>query len=173
MKKLALTLSLGCLISLTSHAQSSIGGISGTGPVVLNCDFNKNFAASKAMTDLTKMTAAVRHCTVEKNGEASTEIYELALFGMTLTAPSSEINSNAANLQLRCTGAIPDGVYRYGGLPMGYATKNSPKSPWFYNIQAAGRCSLEDNDAMIKSMVAVKDQSAMVLLPIAPATQVN
>jgi len=163
MKNPAWTLFLGCLISLSSYAQSSIGGISGTGPTVLNCDFSKAYAPSKAMTDLTKMTAEVRHCTVENNSTT----YELATFGMTMTIPNSEIGASAANLQLRCTGSIPDGVYLYGGLPMGFQTKTSSRAPWFYNPQAMGRCSLEDNTAMTDSLNAIKDKSAMVILPLA------
>ena len=75
MKIASILITLGITLSTFAQAQSSLT-ISGTGPILLSCDFSKSFAPSSKMVELTNSNNLVAHCA--GNGQA----FEIAFVGV-------------------------------------------------------------------------------------------
>ena len=156
MKILALLLTLGTLTSTLAHAQYKL---SGTGPIIVNCDFSKTFTASGKMTEVTKANVPVVHCT--SNGKT----LELAALGLKFA--TNEAFQKQATMSLCCTGDTAVGAYVFGGYPIGFASEGTHRSPWFYKVGGgSGRCSLEYNPQAVTGMQAIVNRSAIVLMEV-------
>lgn len=161
MKLLSLILTLGALFTTQALAQN-VMQISGSGPTKLSC--SGRFQPSAKMVKLTQSKSPVARCT----GDGQT--YEIAFIGVTFNVDEVEFNKQPI-IGLSCIGESAAGVYLFGGYPIGFQTKTSSRSPWFYEVQdeegnAGGRCSLEYSSSAITSIEATQNQSALLLLKV-------